>query len=152
MPGDNSFLLVREPSLSRHTRTTMVVSQPPGTRGATITTASNQGIKIVLHPVSDLGRAKVVFTALPGQPAQADAPGYVGYDVAGQHIGLVPDGGPQHLSSPVAYWQVPDIAAKLAELTLRVPRGRPPWATWGAVLSARVAYPDGNVVGLMQEA
>jgi hypothetical protein len=31
----------------------------------------------------------------------------------GQHIGLVPGGGPQGMTSPVAYWHVPDIEAKL---------------------------------------
>jgi len=34
----------------------------------------------------------------------------------GQHIGLVPGGG-QGMTSPVAYWHVPDIEAKLAEVT-----------------------------------
>jgi hypothetical protein len=43
-----------------------------------MTGVPTQGIKIVLHPVSDLAKAK---------------------------------------GSPVAYWQVPDIEAKLAEVT-----------------------------------
>ena len=68
---------------------------------------STQGIKTVLHPVSDLEAAKAVYTALLGIAPQADAPYYVGYDVAGQHIGLVPGGGPQGMTSPVAYWHVP---------------------------------------------
>jgi predicted enzyme related to lactoylglutathione lyase len=118
-----------------------------------MTTASNQGIKIVLHPVSDLERAKVVYTALLGQPPQADAPYYVGYDVAGQHVGLVPGGGPQHLSSAVAYWQVPDIAAKLAELTAAGATLKDPASdVGGGRLVATVTDPDGNVLGLMQEA
>ncbi|GAA2128755.1 VOC family protein [Actinomadura napierensis] len=75
---------------------------------------STQGIKTVLHPVSDL---EAVYTALLGLPSQADSSYYVGFDVAGQHIGPVPDGGPQRMESPVAYWHVPDIEAKLAEVT-----------------------------------
>ena len=71
----------------------------------------------MLHPVSDLAAAKPVYTALLGVPPEADAPYYVGYDVGGQHIGLVPDGGPQAMTSPVAYWHVADIEAKLAEVT-----------------------------------
>jgi predicted enzyme related to lactoylglutathione lyase len=82
-----------------------------------MTDSSTQGIKIVLHPVTDLERAKVVYTALLGIPPQADSSYYVGFDVAGQHIGLVPSGGPQSMTSPVAYWHVPDIEAKLAEVT-----------------------------------
>src|SRR6202522_3337861 len=76
-----------------------------------------QGIKTVLHPVSDLEKAKAVYTALLGMPPQHDAPYYVGYDTEGQHIGLVPGGAQQGMTSPVAYWQVADIEAKLAELT-----------------------------------
>src|SRR6516162_5908419 len=78
---------------------------------------STQGIKTVLHPVSDVEKAKAVYTALLGVSPQADTPYYVGYDVAGQHIGLVPGGGPQGLTSPVAYWHVDDIEAKIAEVT-----------------------------------
>ena len=42
---------------------------------------------------------------------------YVGFEAEGQHIGLVPGGGPQGMTSPVAYRHVPDIEAKLAEVT-----------------------------------
>ena len=48
-----------------------------------------QGIKTVLHPVSDLAAAKPVYTALLGTEPQHDAERYVGFDVEGQHIGLV---------------------------------------------------------------
>ena len=82
-----------------------------------MTDSSTQGIKTVLHPVSDLAAAKAVYTALLGVPPQADSSYYVGYEAAGQHIGLVPGGGPQGMTSPVAYWHVPDIEAKLAEVT-----------------------------------
>ena len=46
--------------------------------------SSTQGIKTVLHPVSDLAAAKPVYTALLGVPPSADAPYYVGYDAEGQ--------------------------------------------------------------------
>src|SRR5689334_897713 len=82
-----------------------------------MTGSSPQGIKTVLHPVSDLAKAKEVYTALLGIEPQADAAYYVGYDVAGQHIGLVPGGASQGMTGPVAYWHVPDIEAKLAEVT-----------------------------------
>ena len=78
-----------------------------------------QGIKTVLHPVSDIDEgAGRSTTALLG--IDADRPMsayYVGFDVAGQHIGLLPGGGPQGMTSPVAYWHVDDIEAKLAEVT-----------------------------------
>ena len=59
-----------------------------------MTDSSNQGIKTVLHPVSDLEKAKPVYAALLGIQPQADWRPYdVGFDAAGQQIGLVPGGG-----------------------------------------------------------
>src|ERR687889_478864 len=55
-----------------------------------MTGSSTQGIKTVLHPVSDLAKAKEVYAALLGVSPEADAPYYVGFEAAGQHIGLVP--------------------------------------------------------------
>jgi predicted enzyme related to lactoylglutathione lyase len=74
-------------------------------------------IKTVLHPVSDLAAAKAVYAALIGVQPQTDSTYYVGFEADGQQIGLVPGGGPQGMTSPVAYWHVPDIEAKLAEVT-----------------------------------
>jgi predicted enzyme related to lactoylglutathione lyase len=114
--------------------------------------SSTQGITIVLHPVSDLGKAKAMYSALLGQEPSADSDYYVGYDAGGQHIGLVPGGGPQGLKTAVAYWAVSDLDAKLAELTAA-----------GAVVTeaahevgpgrrvASVTDPDGNVLGVVQD-
>ena len=79
--------------------------------------STTEGIKTVLHPVTDLAAAKTVYTALLGTPPSADAEYYVGYDVGGQHVGLVPGAGAQGMTSPVAYWEVQDIEAKIAEVT-----------------------------------
>jgi predicted enzyme related to lactoylglutathione lyase len=117
-----------------------------------MTGSSTQGIKTVLHPVSDLEAAKAVYTALLGVPPQADAPYYVGYEAEGQHIGLVPGGGPQGLTSPVAYWHVADIEAKLAEVTAAGATVKePPHNVGGGRLVASFTDPDGNVLGLIQD-
>jgi predicted enzyme related to lactoylglutathione lyase len=117
-----------------------------------MTDSSTQGIKTVLHPVTDLDAAKAVYTALLGIPPQADAPYYVGYDVEGQHIGLVPGAGGQGMASPVAYWQVSDIEAKLAEVTAAGAAVKePPRDVGGGRLVATFTDPDGNVLGLLQD-
>ena len=117
-----------------------------------MTGSSTEGIKIVLHPVSDLEKAKAVYTALLGVPPQADSPYYVGYEAAGQHIGLVPGGGPQGMTSPVAYWRVPDIEAKLAEVTAAGATLKEPVRdVGGGRLVASFTDPDGNVLGLVQD-
>ena len=115
--------------------------------------SSTEGIKIVLHPVSDLARAKEVYTALLGTEPQADASYYVGYDTAGQHVGLVPAGGPGATTGTVAYWSVADIAKKLAEVTSAGATVREPAREVGnGRLVATFTDPDGNVVGLVQDA
>jgi predicted enzyme related to lactoylglutathione lyase len=120
--------------------------------GVTMTDSSIEGIKTVLHPVSDLGAAKAVYSALLGVPPSADADYYVGYDVAGQHIGLVPGGASQGMTSPVAYWHVADIEAKLAEVTAAGATVKePPRNVGGGRLVASFSDPDGNVLGLLQD-
>jgi len=117
-----------------------------------MTGSSTQGIKTVLHPVSDLAKARAVYSALLGVPPMADESYYVGFDAAGQHIGLVPGGGPQGMTSPVAYWHVPDIEAKLAEVTAAgATVQEPPHDVGGGRLVASVTDPDGNVLGLLQD-
>jgi predicted enzyme related to lactoylglutathione lyase len=114
--------------------------------------STTQGIKTVLHPVSDLAAAKAVYTALLGVPPSADAPYYVGFDAEGQHIGLVPGGGPQGMTSPVAYWHVPDIEAKLAEVTAAGATVKEPaHDVGGGRLVVAFPDPDGNVLGLLQD-
>ena len=117
-----------------------------------MTGSSTDGIKTVLHPVSDLASAKVVYTALLGVSPQTDESYYVGFDVQGQHIGLVPAGGPQGMTSPVAYWHVQDIEAKLAEVTDAGATVKEPVRdVGGGRLVATFTELDGNVLGLLQD-
>ena len=114
-----------------------------------ITTTPTLGVKTILHPVSDLATAKAMYTALLGAPPQTDGSYYVGFDVAGQHIGLVPGGS---MTGPVAYWHVPDIQAKLAEVTAAGATVKEPaHDVGGGRLVATVTDPDGNVLGLIQD-
>jgi predicted enzyme related to lactoylglutathione lyase len=121
-------------------------------RGSIMSDASVDGIKTVLHPVSDLGKAKEIYTALLGVTPQADSAYYVGFDVAGQHIGLVPSGAAQGMTSPVAYWHVSDIEAKLAEVSAAGATIKEPAHDVGSGrLVATFTDVDGNVLGLLQD-
>jgi predicted enzyme related to lactoylglutathione lyase len=114
--------------------------------------STTQGIKTVLHPVTDLAKAKPVYAALLGVEPQADAPYYVGFEAEGQHIGLVPGGGPQAMTSPVAFWHVSDIEAKLAEVTAAgATLNEAAHDVGGGRLVATFKDPDGNVLGLIQD-
>jgi predicted enzyme related to lactoylglutathione lyase len=117
-----------------------------------MTGSSTEGIKTVLHPVADVGAAKPIYAALLGISPQADSEYYVGFDVGGQHIGLVPAGGPQPMSSPVSYWHVADIEAKLAEvIAAGATVNEAPRNVGHGRLVATFTDLDGNVLGLLQD-
>lgn len=117
-----------------------------------MTVSSTEGIKTVLHPVSDIARAKALYATLLGIEPQTDSQYYVGFEAAGQHIGLVPNGGPQGMKAPVAYWQVEDIEAKLAEMTAAGATVKDAVSdVGGGRLVASVTDFDGNVLGLLQD-
>ncbi len=117
-----------------------------------MTTSTTRGIRTVLHPVTDLTKAKDVYTALLGVPPTTDSSFYVGFEAEGQQIGLVPGGGPQGMTSPVAFWHVPDIEAKLAEVTAAGATVKEAaHDVGGGRLVATVTDLDGNVLGLIQD-
>ena len=76
----------------------------------------NEGVKTVIFPVKDLDGAKALFTALLGAAPESDTPYYVGWKVAGQDVGLDPNGHAQGLTGPVAYFHVDDIAGSVQAL------------------------------------
>ncbi|MFD7846441.1 VOC family protein [Nocardia sp. NPDC059764] len=113
---------------------------------------TTQGIKTVLHPVADLAAAKTVYAALLGLEPQTDSPYYVGFEAEDQHIGLVPAGSPQSPESPVSYWHVADIEAKVAALTAAgATVQQAAREVGGGRLVATVTDLDGNVLGLIQD-
>jgi predicted enzyme related to lactoylglutathione lyase len=117
-----------------------------------MTGSTTLGIKTVLHPVSDLATAKATYTALLGVAPMADESYYVGYEAGGVHVGLVPSGGSQDMTAPVVYWEVPDIEAKLAEVTAAGATVKEPaHEVGGGRRVATVTDPDGNVLGLLQD-
>ena len=114
-----------------------------------MTGSATLGIKTVLHPVSDLAAAKAVYSALLGVAPQTDGPYYVGFEAAGQQIGLVPN---SQDTSPVAYWHVADIEGKLGEVTAAGASVKDsPRDVGGGRLVATFTDPDGNVLGLIQD-
>jgi len=111
--------------------------------------STTQGVKTLLHPVSDLAAAKAVYAALLGVEPMADSKYYVGFEAEGQQIGLVPN---SDMTSPIAYWHVDDIEGKLAEVTAAGGTLKAaPKDVGGGRLVATFTDSDGNVLGLIQD-
>ena len=111
------------------------------------------GLKIVVVPVQDLDAGKAFYGALLGVEPSVDAAYYVGYDVAGQHLGLNPHGHAQGMTGPTYYWAVDNLEEVSSAL---VAAGgtvlQEPTEVGGGRTISTVADADGNVVGLSQDA
>ncbi len=109
----------------------------------------NKGIKTVIYPVKDIGKAKAMFTKLLGVAPYADQPYYVGYKVGDQDIGLDPHG---HNNGMTAYYTVDDIKASLQALVDAGAQVQQEIKDVGmGKLIAAVRDAEGNIIGLTQE-
>lgn len=110
------------------------------------------GLRTAIYRTADLAESKAWFTTVLGQPPYFDEPFYVGFEVAGYELGLLPDddtvAGPRR---PDTYWGVPDAAAAVAVL---VDVGATVLdaviEVGGGIRTASVVAPDGAVVGVIE--
>jgi predicted enzyme related to lactoylglutathione lyase len=106
--------------------------------------------KTVLYPVKDADKGKAIFGALFGAP-HVDSPYYIGYQVDGHEIGLVPNGHDQGLTGPTTFYDVDDIAATIAALTAEGAQVvQEPTDVGAGLLVAKVSDAEGNHIGLRQ--
>ena len=123
------------------TATTDSVSTGPTSTGSAPT--------LVVFAVDDLEVARTFWTALLGVEPYADSPYYVGYTTGGVEIGLDPNADRSGTGSPVVYWTVDDLDARVDALvsagaTVR----RPPGDVGGGQLVALLVDAAGNPIGL----
>jgi predicted enzyme related to lactoylglutathione lyase len=110
------------------------------------------GAQTLIFPVKDLDSATTLFAALLGAPPQMDTPYYVQYNVAGQEIGLDPNGASKGLTAPVPYLHVEDINATMAQLVEAGAEPKDAITDFGGRLVGSVTDPAGNVIGVIQPA
>ena len=75
------------------------------------------GLRTAIYPVADLAAAKDWYTKVFGVAPYFDQPFYVGYNVGGFELGLLPDGGTPGKSGSMIYWGVDDIEAEVARIS-----------------------------------
>jgi predicted enzyme related to lactoylglutathione lyase len=108
-------------------------------------------LNTVLYPVKDLDKAKATFTALFGVEPHVDSTYYVGYEVGGHEIGLIPNGHDQGMTGPEPYYDVEDIDATLAALQgAGAVIVQEPTDVAAGLLVAKVHDTDGNLIGVKQ--
>jgi len=110
-------------------------------------------MKTVIYPVKDLGQAKALYGAMFGVEPTVDNPYYVGFHVDGTDIGLDPNGHASGMTGPLGYWDVEDVAQTVATLVAAGAQvTQDVKDVGGGKLLATVTDPDGNVIGLVQQA
>ena len=111
------------------------------------------GIRTVIYPVKDLAKAKMLYGKLVGVVPYMDEAYYVGFNVAGQDVGLDPHGHSQGMTGSVGYWHADDIEKSLkALLEAGAEAQQEVKDVGGGKLIASVKDADGNVIGLIQSA
>jgi predicted enzyme related to lactoylglutathione lyase len=109
----------------------------------------SEGIKTVIYPVSDLAKAKAMFSAVLGTAPVMDEPYYAQFQAGDQAIGLDPNG---HRSGAVGYFHVGDIKAIVQALVqVGAEVDQDVKDVGGGKLVAAVKDADGNLIGLLQD-
>lgn len=106
------------------------------------------GLRSAFYGAPDLSAARDWYTRALGVAPYFDHPFYVGFEVGGYELGLVPDGPPN--GGGVA-WGVADLRAVLAQLVaLGATLHEDVRDVGGGILLGSVRDPFGNVLGLIE--
>lgn len=110
------------------------------------------GLRTVVYKVNNLAEAKAWYSKAFGVQAYFDEPFYVGFNIGGYELGLLPaeqsktDKG----EGVLAYWGVEDIDAVFKEMiNLGAEIHEKPTNVGGELMVASLIDPWGNIIGLI---
>jgi predicted enzyme related to lactoylglutathione lyase len=108
------------------------------------------GLRTAKYAAPDLAGAKQWYTDVLGHGPYFDQPFYVGFNVGGYELGIVPDE-EGRAGSHVAYWGVDDArAAHTRLLQMGATEHEPVQDVGEGILIGSVFDPFGNVFGIIQ--
>jgi catechol 2,3-dioxygenase-like lactoylglutathione lyase family enzyme len=108
------------------------------------------GLRTTIYPAADLDASKAWFSALLGIEPYFDEPFYVGFNVGGYELGLVPhEEGSENEAT--TYWGVPDARIALARLIDAGAGSHSEVTDVGdGILVAAVREPGGTLLGIIE--
>ena len=110
-----------------------------------------QGLRTIVYPVGNLEKARAWYAAALEQAPYFDEPFYVGFNVGGYELGLVPDAPVAGQCGPITYWGVPDAQAAYDRLlALGAAAHEAVHDVGGGVLLGSVQDPFANLLGIIQ--
>jgi len=106
------------------------------------------GLRTVIYPTSDLDAAKRWWTGLIGTPPYFDQPFYVGFEVGGYELGLLPQD--NTADGALTYWGVDDVsAAVIAAVASGATEHTPATEVGEGIVTATVRTPQGAILGFI---
>ena len=111
------------------------------------------GLRTATYSVANLARAKAWYSELLGVAPYFDEPFYVGFNIGGFELGLVPDAAaaPRRAEAGIAYWGVADAAAAFEELIAAGAVVQAPLQDVGEGIRIGAVWdPFGNVLGVIE--
>jgi predicted enzyme related to lactoylglutathione lyase len=109
-----------------------------------------QGLRTVIYPVGDIAQATDWYRRVLDRAPYFEEPFYVGFEVGGFELGLVPDGTPG-TAGATAYWGTLDVAAEVERLAgLGAAIDAPVADVGGGIKVATVRDPYGNLFGVIE--
>ena len=110
-----------------------------------------RGMRTIIYPSTDLAKATAWYTSVVGHPPYFNEPFYVGFNVGGYELGLLPPGDEDANNSPTTYWGVDDLRGEFDRMVSLGAKPKSAVKDVGdGILVATVVDPFGNVVGLIQ--
>ena len=108
-----------------------------------------QGLRTVIYPAPDLASATSWWTGFLGFGPYFEEPFYVGFEVAGYELGLLPTADPA--DGALTYWGVDDVAGAVAAAVATGATGHAAVSEVGdGIVTATVRLPSGVVVGFIR--
>lgn len=111
------------------------------------------GLRTAVYDAADIAKAKAWYSKVLGEQPYFDQPFYVGFNVGGYELGLLPakNATVKRSRAGVAYWGVEDAHVSYKRL---VELGAAPLEeiqdVGGGILIGAVQDPFGNVLGIIQ--
>jgi catechol 2,3-dioxygenase-like lactoylglutathione lyase family enzyme len=108
-----------------------------------------QGLRTLIHPVADLEAATAWWTDLLGFGPYFEEPFYVGFEVAGYELGLLPADDPSE--GALTYWGVDDVPAAMdAAVAAGATVHTPSTEVGEGIVTGTVVTPHSGITGFIR--
>jgi catechol 2,3-dioxygenase-like lactoylglutathione lyase family enzyme len=109
------------------------------------------GLRTAIYRVRDIDQAKSWYTSILGSPPYFDEPFYVGFNVGGYELGLMPREDGATPDSVTAYWGVESAEAAFRFLLEKgATSNEEVQDVGGGIKVATVKDPLGNIFGIIE--